>query len=319
MSAPASPAAASSPPRASGLRPVALAVVVLAAADVLLTLGHGVLLVAARRSEAAEIAAQIALFAGVVVSSLLAAAVVVLVRRATTADGRTATSVLLALGLLTLALLTEPLSSTLSSTLFAALPPGDVPGPLARFLPLATAGIAVLCTLGLGLVALLLAVRGGAAPGTGRALGRPMGLAAALCGLAVVAALLLPVHLLVARFLVADSPAIALLAGVPALLAGIARVLLVPVGALLIARTAAAPRRLTWAVLIVLWADAILTALSVHLLMLQLILGGAPDVYALWNGLSIALQTLSAVILLVLSAVVLVQVRASRRSPAAAL
>ena len=133
------------------------------------------------------------------------------------------------------------------------------------------------------------------------------------------AALLLPVHLLVARFLVADSPAIALLAGVPALLAGIARVLLVPVGALLIARTAAAPRRLTWAVLIVLWADAILTALSVHLLMLQLILGGAPEVYALWNGLSIAVQTLSAVILLVLSAVVLVQVRASRRSPAAAL
>src|SRR5699024_5929 len=173
MSAPASPAATPSPPRASGLRPVALAVVVLAAADVLLTLGHGVLLVAARRSEAAEIAAQIALFAGVVVSSLLAAAVVVLVRRATTADGRTATSVLLALGLLTLALLTEPLSTTLHS----ALPPGDVPGPLARFLPLATAGVAVLCTLGLGLVALLLAVRGGAAPGTGRALGRPMGLA----------------------------------------------------------------------------------------------------------------------------------------------
>lgn len=319
MSAPASPAVTSSLPRASGLRPVALAVVVLAAADVLLTLGHAVLLLAAQRSEAAEIAAQIALLAGVVVSSLLAAAVVLLVRRATAADGRTATPVLIALGLLTLALLAEPLSSMVTSTLYAALSPGGGPGTLFRLASLVTAGIAVLCTLGVGLVALLLAVRGGIASRAARAPGRPTGLAAALCGLAVAAALLLPASVLVSRFIVPDSPSAALLAGVPALLAGIARVLMVPVGALLIARATAGPRRLTWAMLIVLWASAVLTTLAVRLLVLQLQLGASPEVFTLWNGLSLAVQALGAVILLVLSVVVLVQVRASRRSSADAL
>src|SRR5699024_12378888 len=117
-------------------------------------------LVGGRRSAAAEMAAQAGLFAGVVVSARLAAAVVWLVRRATTADGRTATSVLLALGLLTLALLTEPLSSTVSTTLPSALPPGDVPGPPVRFLPLATAGGAAPCPRGPGRGALLLGVGG---------------------------------------------------------------------------------------------------------------------------------------------------------------
>lgn len=316
MSDPASPAPSSAHPRRSGLRPIALAVVVLAVLDVLLRFGHAGLLLAAQRSQALEIAAQVSPLGTVVVSSLLAAAVVLLVRRAAGADGRVPTPALLALGLLALVLLARPLSAMLTNLVYAAASPGGAPGPATRMVPLVTDGLAVLCTLGLGLVALLLAVRGEAPARTDRPAGPPSGLAAALCGLALVAALLLPGHLLAARFVVSDSPAVALLAGMPALLAGLAQVLLVPVGALLIARAAARPRRVTWAVLIVLWVGALLTTLAVRLLLLQLALGAGPEVFGLWNGLSIAVQLLVAVSVLVLAVVVLVQVRASRRDPA---
>lgn len=320
MSDPASPAPSSARRGRSGLRQIALAVVVLAVLDVLLRLGHAGLLLAGQRSEELEIAAQFSLLGEVVVSSLLAAAVVLLVRRATGGDGRTPTPALLALGLLTLALLARPLSAMLSTLLFTAASPGGAPGPAVHMVPLVTDGLAVLCTLGLGLVALMLAVRGEVQARTGRPAGRPTGtpsgLAAALCGLALAAAVLLPAHVLAARFVVSDSPAVALLGGVPALLTGVAQVLLLPVGALLIARAAARPRRLTWAVLIVLWVGEFLTTLVVRLLLLQLALGAGPEVFGLWNGLSTAVQALVAVTVLVLAVVVLVQVRASRRDPA---
>lgn len=316
MSVSAVPAETSSRPRASGLRPFALAVVVLAAVTALLRLGHAVLLLVGQGTGPLGLSAQYALLGAGMLSPLLAAAVVLLVQRSTTANGRVPSPVLLVLGLLTLALLATPLLTTLTTLLYVVLySSGGVIGVL-RLVPLVTDCFAVLCTLGLGVIALRLAVRGEAASRTGTRLGGSRALAVALCGLAVVAAVLLPVHLLILEVAPADSLSFAILTTAPMIVATSAHVLLTPVAALLIAQSTAWPRRLAWAVLIVLWVGGLLSSLAIGLLMFQDAVASEvdPGRYSLWNGLSTAAQATSGGIAVVLSVVVLVLVLLGRRS-----
>lgn len=312
---PSVPSAAPSPvsdePR---LRPLALTVAVLATADVLVSIVRSPSLLPTGASEVAELAVQAFVLASTVVSVLLAIAVILLVQRATSRDGRTPVPALLALGLLTVALLLDPLWTAVSAFLvptFGSL--GGSGGPV-QLLALGTHGLDLLCTLAVGLLALLLGIRGTVAPRTGRAHARPLHLALALCILAVVAAVLLPVNMVSGRFLISDSPVVAALAAVPGLLAGIAHVLLVPIGGLLIARTTGASRWLTWAVLAALWTSSIAANLFIRLLIVQLTLGAGPEVFSLWNGLSVAVQVIAALAILVLAVLVLVRVRRPRQA-----
>ncbi|ASK65420.1 hypothetical protein CFK39_05760 [Brachybacterium avium] len=307
----AAPAPVSDGPR---LRPLALTVAVLATADVLVSIVRSPSLLPTGASEVAELAVQAFVLASTVVSVLLAIAVILLVQRATSRDGRTPLPALLALGLLTLALLLDPLWTAFSAFLVPTF--GSVGGSSTsvQLLALGTHGLDLLCTLALGLLALLLGIRGTAAPRTGRAHARPLHLALALCILAVVAAVLLPVNLVSGRFLISGSSVVAALAAVPGLLAGIAHVLLVPIGGLLIARTMGASRWLTWAVLAALWTSAIAANLFIRLLIVQLTLGAGPEVFSLWNGLSVAVQVIAALAILVLAVLVLVRVRRPRQA-----
>lgn len=327
MTAPVPPGTSPAPPaapapRGSRLRPAALAVAGLAALWLLLALGRALVGGVARGSGAADFVVPAIVLADTVVTVLLAAGVVLLVQRAALSDARTRRLSLIVLGLLTLTLVLDPLWSMLSHLVTASRGLQSDPEPLLRVLTLGTTGIDVLCTLVLGVLAALLAARAPAGPGAVRSPGGPTGLAAALCVLALMALVMFSTEAILSRLLlagsppIAGSPLIASLTTVPPILVGLARALMIPVGALLIARTTGTPRGTVWGVLAVLWASRIATSLALGLLTVQLGLGADPEVFRLWTGLASAIHGVSAAAALLLTVVALVLVVAQGRRAA---
>lgn len=316
-SAPPTPSPDTVVPASHGPRlvPAAVAVAVLAAVDVLVSIGLTLSLLTPGSSEVASSAAQVVLLVGVVVSALLAASVVLLVQRSARPDGRIGVSALIILGLLTLTLLLDPLRSAISTFGAVAMGPMSGSGMPTRLLTLGTQGFEVLFALAIGLLALLLALRSGAAARTVPIPGRSRTLAVLLCVLAIAAMVLFATNAVSAQFVVSSSPVVAALAGLPGLLMGFSRALLVPVGALLIAQVTAGPRRLTWIVLIVQWVSAIASILFFLLLVLQLELDlmSGSGAFMLWTGLSTVVEALAALASVVLTIVVLAQVRRHER------
>lgn len=244
---------------------------------------------------------------------LLSLAVVLFLQRSTPADGRIARPALILLGLLTLTLLLDPLWSALGSLLAMTV---TSPGFLGGVTSLSTVVFVMqlLLVLALGALALLSAVRTAPAPHLVRVPGSPRFLAGSLCALALLALVLLPLSLVMSR-LVADGHAIfSVVSGAVTLLAGLARALVIPVGALLIARTTGRPRRLTWIALAALWAGTIAADLAIRALVVQLALGAGPEAFPLWNGVATAVQATGALTAVVLAGVVLAQLRGTAHS-----
>lgn len=308
------PAAQDPGPLDRAQRPIALAVAVLAVLTVGASTARALAPLVASRLGTSGIVADWSNLLAVAVMVLLFAAVVLLVQRSARPDGTVGRGALLALGLLTAALLLQGIVDALTHLMIRLGPLVGEISPSSRLLTYPSLALGALLLLALAVTSLLIAVRpargttAATIPVSPTALAIGLGLTA-LLGLAV-----FPLSALANLPVLYDRPSGALFSVLPLLLGSITRAVLLPVGALLIARTAGLPRLLTWVALGVSWAGLLASSLFIRLLILQLSLDGGAGAFGLWNGLSSAAQVLSLLSVLVLAVVVLVLVR--RRGPA---
>ncbi|ATG51015.1 hypothetical protein CFK38_05325 [Brachybacterium vulturis] len=308
------PPAPSSPP----LRRAAVAVAALAALSVLVSVV--IMVVAALpRSEVAGAVLQVSYLAAGVLSVLLSAAVVLLVQHASGSADAVRRSALLVLGLLAVTLLVDPVQSVVMNVLVLGdvLPSG--PDAATAVVTLTVRGPASLVLLVMGLLALLIAARAAREPRTLRIPGTPTVLAVVLAVLALSALASVAASWLVSGMRPGGGGVAVLLTSAPSLIGGLSHALLVPAGALVIARTAGASRRLAWFALGAEWLSVVAVTLLYRMLILQLSLTGTAS-FVLWNGLAAGAQVLAMGTVLVLALVVAVLVRGSgsRPSPAPA-
>lgn len=299
------------------LRRAALAVAVLSALSMLVAV---VIMAVAvlPRSEAGGIVLQGSYLAAGVLSVLLSAAVVLLVQRASGSAGAVRRSALLVLGLLALTLLVEPVQSVAVNVivLSGALSSGH--DAATALVTLTVWGAASLVLLVIGLLALLIAARAAREPRALRVPGTPTVLAVVLAVLTLPALASVPASWLMSGARPDSGLAAVLLSSAPPLIGGISHALLVPVGALVIAGTEGAPRRLVWFALGAEWVSMVAVTLFFRVLLLQLSLTGTAS-FGLWNGLSAGVQVLALVVVLVLAVIAAALARrsGSRPSPAA--
>lgn len=307
--APPSPAGA---PSARSLRAPALGVTVIVVLYVLAEAVQLVLSVAFPYSDATIVLAQVAQLTGTVLHVALAVCAVLLVQRSARPDGGAGRAALLVLGLFSLSVVISGGSGAVANVLaMTGDHPGARRGPEA-LVSFAGAGVEALLILACGLTALLIAVRPGRERRTLRLPGTPLQLAIALVVIAFAGLLLLPAGWLLGLLHPGSALLHAMLVALPSLLAVWGRALLIVVGALLIARTAALSRLLTWAALATSWLATLASALLFTVLYAQFLLADGTALFELGDVLSVAARGLGAVATLALAVAVLVMVLVAR-------
>lgn len=307
-------AATETAPRRRSLRGPALLLAVVAAVLMVALAAQAVMFWTDPSSDAASAIIQASFFVRTVCEVAMAVCVALLVQRAAGPDGGLGRAVLLVLGLFTLLLLFRPWGVVLSTALALAqsssapsLDPGSLPAMAGR-------GLTLLVILAVGLVALLIALRPPQSPRMLRLPGSPAQLAVAFTVLALVAVLSIPVGWIAGTIPAEGYQVATVIFAARSLIGGTAFALLFLVGALLIARSTARPRLLTWCALAAGWVGAIVSGVFFQVLMLQLVLSEGRTWFQLWNLLSSLSELLGSLATLVLAVVVLVLVLRSART-----
>lgn len=317
MSSPSlAPTPAAAPPELSpgrGRRTPALLVTLLAVLTILLMAGRELFTALETTADIWQYAQQGTQLAIVVVQVLLVVAVVWLLQRTATGDGRVARGSLVALVLLSLAAASEPVSSVITSIARPLdLAPGGTAG-IVSGLRVAILSLELALLLALAITALVIALRARSPQRMVRLPGRPVWYAAALAVLALLVLLLIAVSVLMVSIGALSSTVGAVMSLILTLVGGLLRVLLIAVGAVLIATTTGTPRRLTWIALAVYLATRILITLFMSILIVLLIAG--IEQFALWNLFSGVVNVLGMLVVLVLAILVLVTQRREQSPP----